>query len=135
MNTLASSLIQRAEAADGWDELTAAEQLALRAILRRVGLMAIRGSTTAEDWSQLAGFAEWPVGKGPAAAALPSKLAGATVSGQWRMWEGKGRHPTGEALIKVRLRANNAEMTGRAGTFIWEHDGTGRDIVAYRHED
>jgi hypothetical protein len=130
MTTLASSLIQRIEAGDGWDELASGEQMALRGILRRVALITTRGKSTAEDWQQLAGFAEWPQFINAGALQL-------TVAGQWYGWHGVGMPsdlPT-HTRVNVRLRSGKVVHDMPAGSVSWLHTGSALDVVAYQVND
>lgn len=126
-----NTLLDQLEAGTAYAQLPMNEQIAMRAITRRLIAMSEKGATP-EDWQQLAGYAEWAIT--PKTQNTLGKLAGATVSGQWVSWSGGARPVDAKQIIEAEMRGG-VRASGCAGYWWWEHDGTGRDIVAYRIVD
>lgn len=118
-------LIDALESGAAWANLPMAEQIAMRAIARRLAAMAKDG-TTAEDWQQLAGYAEW-ARKPDTTSAAPM-----TISGQWTQWLGGNDHPRGDTRVEVEFRGNSALWQGRAGHVVWVRDGHPGEVLRYR---
>lgn len=134
-NAHAARLISQTEALPSWPQLPMNEQIALRAMLRRIAEMATRGGTTAEDWQQLAGFAEWAT-KPSAEPVAALSLADATVHGQWIDWHGGVQPVADDVRVDVRFRNGHIEDAGlNAAVFSWKHYDNLGDIVAYRIAD
>lgn len=128
MNIAPADLIRNIEAGRAWSSLPMSEQIALRAMVRRIVAMANDG-TTAEDWQQLAGYAEW-------AHKSPAPQPALSVHGQWiERCDFEHRLPLKSDLqIEVRLRGGST-LKGAAYTFHWDALGRSGDIVAYRIVD
>ena len=120
-------MVTQLERGAKWNTLPIAEQLALRAIARRIVAMAADG-TTPEDWQQLAGYAEW-VSNPARLAKTDTKL---TVAGQWVDWLG-GECPCDvNARVDVQRRSGRVSLNLAAGALHWGHTGTVYDVIAYR---
>jgi hypothetical protein len=124
----AAELIRLMEAGPNWAQLPMNEQIALRAIVRRVAAIASTGRTTPEDWQQLAGFADW-AGKPPQGHTL-----NLTVAGAWLEWHG-GAPPADHVRVDVQHRNGNVVKGQRAGAIHWANNGGRFDVIAYRVVD
>ena len=123
MNIAPADLIRNIESGRAWPSLPMSEQIVLRAMVRRIVAMANDG-TTAEDWQQLAGYAEW--------ASKPMKpLPPLAVHGQWIDWRLDMLRPADDVCVEVRLESGRT-LEGRAGSFVWGCDPGSVAIVAYR---
>jgi len=113
-----------------WASLSPSEELAMNAVLRRIAAMVVDG-VKAEDWQQLAGYAEWANQRPPEM----STLANATIHGQWTPYDG-GTQPIGNCLrIAIRSRGGFESPPGRADAFVWGWGHGAHDIIAYRIVD
>jgi hypothetical protein len=120
-------MVTQLERGAKWNTLPIAEQLALRAIARRIVAMAADG-TTPEDWQQLAGYAEWVTN--------PARLAKAdtklTVAGQWVVCNGESWIGDSRARVDIQYRSGRVTKDLAAGAVYWLHTGCTADVIAYR---
>jgi len=127
--SIADALIATLDTGRAMVSLPMSEQVAMRAIARRLAAMADAG-TLPEDWAQIASCAEWAWQKRPEIA-RPM-----TVNGQWIAWEG-GKCPVPpETKVEVRLHDKGvSEKIVNAGCWVWQHTPSFSNIVAYRIVD
>lgn len=128
-----TTLLDQLEAGTAYAQLPMNEQIAMRAIARRLIAMSEKG-VTPEDWQQLAGYAEWAIAPKRHNAPVPSRLSDATVAGQWIPWRG-GSCPVDASVIIEAETRGGVRHRARAGGWRWEHKHNVNDIVAYRLAD
>ena len=126
---IADNIIQAIDRGAAMVGLPMNEQVAMRAMARRLAGMAATGAQP-EDWLQLASCAEWALQRRPA----PAKPL--TVNGQWIEWHG-GECPV-EPETRVEVRFTDDYELGEpmsAACWNWEHSNRWSSIIAYRIVD
>ena len=128
---MSNTMIDALEAGAKWGTLTLSEQIAARAIARRLVAMATDGAS-AEDWQQLAGYDKWAQHPDALKAAKPTL----TVAGHWVDWRGGSFLPAlASTRVDIQYRSGRVTKNISAGAVYWQHTGHTAEVIAYRIAD